>query len=612
MIVQPHSGNGIGIKKNNNEYPRKSITETITNGFFIVNREWTVKYWNKAAEKIFGIPAKDILGKNIWKEFAGIIPLDFYEFYYKVFLQDVPVHFEEYWGEIGAWVDVITYHSNGILSVSFKSSRRLPDTEQIDKSEPPLRILNQLYRFVTEVTNDCLWEWNIGENNIFWIDGGHKRVFGYPIENALLPQSFWESRIHPDDKVRILTSINKKFIEESSVWEDEYRFRKADDEYAYVHDRGHIIYDEGKASRMIGATQDITARKLVEMQLLESERKLSLIPRQAVNAMIITDADEKITWVNNAFTQITEYEPDEVIGRKPGSFLQGKETDPSTVKYLREKIKNKQPFDCQLLNYGKSGRKYWIHIQGQPLLNEKGECDRYFAVETDITEKLSIENKQIQEREVRQTEITEAVLTALENERVDIGKELHDNLSQVLAMAKLYAQMARTHDERKDVYLEKSVSFIDNVIEEIRRISKTLIIPGMHGIGLFESIKNVVNDLIRVQSIKIQVYTNAIKEEEFNEKLQLGIFRIVQEQLNNIIKHSQATEATIDLRRLNSQVVLLISDNGQGCRILESENGVGIINIKSRAELLGGSVTIRSKPGEGYELKVVLPVTNSM
>ena len=93
-----------------------------------MDQQWTVKYWNKAAERLLGVAAEDIVGKNLWEEFAGIIPLDFYTVYHKAFLQDIPVHFEEYWGEMGAWFDVITYHCDDTLSVSFKSSNH-PDPE---------------------------------------------------------------------------------------------------------------------------------------------------------------------------------------------------------------------------------------------------------------------------------------------------------------------------------------------------------------------------------------------------------------------------------------------------------------------------------------------------
>jgi PAS domain S-box-containing protein len=611
MAVQLLS-NTIDTKKTgiNKGYPGKSITETIINGFFTVDTKWTVKYWNKAAEKILGVRAEDIVGHNLWEKFAETIPVEFYTVYHKAFLKDIPIHFEEYWGEMGTWFDVITYYCDNTLSVSFKSSNISVDPEHPRKKpEQQLQIINQLYRFVTEVTNDCLWEWNFHTKEIFWIDGGHKRVFGYQVENALLPQSFWESRVHPDDKVRILTRLDKIITEGSAVvWEDEYRFERANGEYAYVHDRGHIIYNENGSSRMIGATQDITARKLTEIKLLESERKLSLIARQTVNAVVITDVEEKIIWVNSAFTRITGYESEEVMGRKPGSFLQGKETNPLTVAYLRQKIKEKQPFECEIINYSKSGGKYWMHIQGQPLLDENGNCERFFAIQTDITEKVLLGNKLAKEKLTKQKEITGAVLTAQENERADIGKELHDNVNQILGATKLYIEMAKTDEENREKYLEKSSGYIVDVIEEIRKISKTLIPPGMHILGLFDSIKILLDDLSMIHPIKIEFQQEGIDKKDLDEKIQLNIFRIVQEQLNNILKHSQASIASIHLSRHENEIVLLISDNGQGYDTSERRKGVGIRNIISRAELFRGTVTIASKPGEGYQLKVVLPL----
>jgi PAS domain S-box-containing protein len=465
-------------------YRGKPITEIIANGFFKVDEHWTVKYWNKAAEKLLGVRAADIIGKNLWEEFAGAVPVDFYTIYHNAFLQDVPAHFEEYWGKMGTWFDVITYHCDDTLSVSFRSRDHPAGSKD---PEQQLKTLNELYRFVTEVTNDCLWEWDLQTREIFWIDGGHKRVLGYQIVNALIPQSFWENHLHPDDKARILNRLNKILLEGSdSVWEDEYKFQRADGSYATVHDRGHIIYDTDKvASRMIGATQDISARKSAEIKLLESERKL------------------------------------------------------------------------------------------------------------------------VEERLTRQKAVTYAVQAAQENERSEIGKELHDNLNQVLGAAKLYIEMAKTDEENREMCLDKSSGFIMNVIEEIRRISKTLSTPGMN-MGLFDSIKILLDDLIMIHAIKIEFQEAGINEEDLDARLQLTIFRIVQEQLNNILKHAKATHALINLTRQGNEIFLVISDNGEGSNILEAEKGVGIINIKSRVEPYHGKVTTVSKPGEGYELKVVL------
>jgi PAS domain S-box-containing protein len=597
-VKQPADGFG---------YSGMRIADIVSNGFFKVDRQWTVRYWNKAAEKLLGVASKNIVGKNIWDVFADSLSKEFNASYRTALLQDIPPHFEEYWPQMGAWFDVITYCIDDSLSVSFKSHSQSAHSQHEDHPEQQLKVLNELYRFVTEVTNDCLWEWDLQNKEIFWIDGGHKRVFGYPIENTLVPQSFWEELIHPADKERILRKLGETLGGHTEIWEVEYRFKKTDGTYAYVQDRAHIFYDEGNSpATMIGATQDITARKSADIQLLESEKKLSLIAKQTVNAVIITDAEGRIMWVNNAFTRVCEYELEEVIGRKPGSFLQGKETDALTVQYLSQKIGDKETFNCEILNYSKSGRKYWVHIQGQPIIDEEGVCSRFFAIETDITEKVLMETELMEEKLSRQKEITEAVLNAHENERTAIGKELHDNLNQILGAAKLYIEMAKTDEEVREMCLDRSSSYIMKVIEEIRKISKTLATPSVHLMGLIESIRNVIDDLVVTYPIRIEFHEEGIIEKELDEKLQLDILRIVQEQLNNIIKHARASRATIHLARREIEITLIVSDNGDGCDTSIEKSGVGLINIRSRAEANRGWVSIVSRPGEGYTLKVIL------
>jgi PAS domain S-box-containing protein len=470
------SARAIRTPGKNNSYTGKPVPDIITNGFFTVDEKWSVKYWNKEAENISGIQAKDIVGMNLWEKCSDIIPVEFYNVYHFAFLQNTPAHFEDYWGEMGSWFDVITYHCDDTLSVSFKSSNR---PSQPENPEWRLGILNELYRFITEVTNDCLWEWNFKSKHLFWIDGGHKRVFGYPIENATIPQSFWESMLHPEDKERVLSRLSEIKKEGTSIiWEDEYRFKKANGEYSFVQDRGHIIYDnEGVASRMIGATQDITARKSAEKKLL-------------------------------------------------------------------------------------------------------------------------------QERLARQKEITYTVLTAKEKESAIIGRELHDNMNQILGAVKLYIETAKNDEAHQEICLVRSCEYIVSVIDGVRKIATNLAMSSMTE-GLFESIFILAGDHMYVNPIKIEFQHNGINEEEINQTLQVGIFRIVQEQLDNIIKHAKASWAIINLTRNANEIILLISDNGQGCDMAKTKMGMGIINIIGRAELFSGNVTTLSKPREGYELKVV-------
>lgn len=483
MVGNLHS-NTNGIEKRNYEsgFPGKLFTENTINGFFTVDRNWTVKYWNKAAEKLLKVASKDIVGKNLWEEFASIIPLDFYAVYHKAFLQDIPLHFEEYWGEMGSWFDVITYYCDDVLSVSFKS-RSQPYSEYQENQVIRLKSLTELYRFVTEITNDCLWEWDLLSREIFWIDGGHKRVFGYQIENALIPQSFWESRLHPDDKFRILKSVHKSTEAPGTIWECEYRFKKADGEYAYVHDRGHIIYGEDKvACRMLGATQD-------------------------------------------------------------------------------------------------------------------------------ITEKVMLENKLEEERIVLQKEITDSVLIAEENERSSIGRKLHDNVNQILTVSKLYIELAKTDENKREMLLTKSSELVMSAIEEIRKIAKSIAVSDIQMIGLFACIRRLVDELNTVNAVKIK-FKPTVFEKEIDGKVQVNIFRMIQEHVTNILKHSEATVATIDLGRRKSNLVLLISDNGKGSDISVKRTGVGLTNIMTRARICNGTAEFYSRPGKGFKLKVILPAFN--
>lgn len=591
------------------DYPQRPVAEVITNGFFTVNGQWTVLYWNKAAEKLLRKRALEIVGKNLWKTFGNSVPRSFHNSYHNSSLLDIPSHFRAYWEQHQAWFEVHTYYSEDTLSLSFKSSDAHDRPAIPAHPNIQLKLLNEVYRLVLQVTNDCVWEWDLVNKELFWIDRGHHRIFGYAIENALIPQHFWESRVHPDDKERVLASINN-FLSENSqlIWETEYRFKRANGEYAYVHDRGHIIYDSSNGTtRMIGATHDITDRKAAEKQLVESELKLALIAKQTINAVVITDCDQNIIWVNSAFVRITEYSLSEVIGRKSGDFLRGPDTNPVTVAYLEKQILNREPFDCTIVNYSKSRRRYWLHVQGQALLDDLGNCEQFFFIQTDVTEKVLLENKLSEERLSRQKAITSAVLVAQENERADIGREMHDNLNQILGAAKLYVELAKTDQENRGMFLEKSSDYILEVIQEIRKISKALITPVLV-MGLIDSIKILINDLLLTNPIGLELLEENVDEALLSDKLQLDIFRIVQEQMQNILKHAQASQATIAIKQTLYSITLQIQDNGKGCELNSGKNGVGIMNIQSRAELCGGRMNILSAPDEGFILKVVIPI----
>ena len=147
------------------------------------------------------------------------------------------------------------------------------------------------------------------------------------------------------------------------------------------------------------------SRAVAKLREEEAElKKLALVASRTDNAVIITDAEGKIEWVNAGFTRITEYQLEEVRGRKPGSFLQGPETDPETVASMRRHLAKGEGFKTTIINYGKSGRKYWLLIEVQPIRDEEGRLINFMAIESDITERMNM----VQELRLRERAVSSA------------------------------------------------------------------------------------------------------------------------------------------------------------------------------------------------------------
>ena len=230
-----------------------------------------------------------------------------------------------------------------------------------------------------------------------------------------------------------------------------------------------------------------------------------------------------------------------------------------------------------------------------------------------------LENELNEQRVTRQRQITEAVILAQEKERTEIGKELHDNVNQILGASKLYINTAMTDDELRQELLERSTTLVSKAINEIRKISKSLITPGLREIGLIDSIEDIIEDVrFGKEDMQIELDLQNISEEEIEDRRKLTLFRIVQEQLNNIVKHAQAKRVLIRLsiegggggEGVNGgrNIVLTVADNGVGFDMSRHRKGVGITNIISRAELFNGRVEIITAPGEGCTLSVGLPL----
>ena len=224
-------------------------------------------------------------------------------------------------------------------------------------------------------------------------------------------------------------------------------------------------------------------------------------------------------------------------------------------------------------------------------------------------------NKEIQhqkaarENEERQRHhlITEAVIRAQESERSLIGLELHDNINQVLTTVKLHNEMVLAGVGDAQTVLPRSLGLLQNCINEIRRLSKRLSAPTLGKISLEESVNDLIDSVNHTSKVKITPYIAGLEGSSLRKELHLGVYRILQEQLNNVLKHAEASEVSIHLERTGNYLRLTVADNGKGFLVQGTKKGIGLVNMQTRAESLNGSFEIDSQPGRGCKVKVVLP-----
>jgi signal transduction histidine kinase len=302
----------------------------------------------------------------------------------------------------------------------------------------------------------------------------------------------------------------------------------------------------------------------------------------------------------------------------------------------------------EFYNRKKTGEFYWETASISPIKNDEGKITHFVAVKEDITERKAAEkalrdirdglDRRVKERtaelasknEELEREIDERkraqealersetelrhlsakLLDAHEEESKRIGRELHDGLSQTLSAIKLWVEAAQIQMRQENTVetakaLESVVPLVQTSIEEIRRVSRHLRPSVLDDLGLLPAISWVCSDFEAINAgIRIERMVD-IEEEDIPEPLKIVIFRILQEGLNNIAKHSHADLARITLEKNRVGIVLKVEDNGLGFNMKElagignKMSGLGLRSMKERASLSGGSFTLESRVGSG-------------
>ncbi len=434
-------------------------------------------------------------------------------------------------------------------------------------------------------------------------------MLGYDAADELLYTDAANLYFSPADRSAFIENLRKQ----KKIYGYETVLKRRDGDPLFILENISLFTDPVSGDEICdGVMIDITERKKTAAALQKSyeevvanETLMESAEKMAHFGSWSADFVNGICKWSDEFFRMYGYEPGTV---EPSLDLFIKHVYPEDLAYINEKVSGSfsNP-PAQKLNFriiDRNGVMKHVNAETQVEYNGNGEAIWMTGFNIDVTEKTGLEEKIIEEKIKKRQEITAAVITAQEQERKFLGEELHDNINQVLATARLYIESAIADKKLRKDLMTESKDYIISAMNEIRDLSRSLMPPSLGVVSLTEAIKDLFDNINRANRLVCITEWNDLDERLISEKLKLTVFRIVQEQLNNIITHAKANTVTVRLNIQNNCLQLHIKDDGIGFDTTKKRMGVGLQNITSRSELFGGNVIINSTPGTGCELVI--------
>lgn len=204
-------------------------------------------------------------------------------------------------------------------------------------------------------------------------------------------------------------------------------------------------------------------------------------------------------------------------------------------------------------------------------------------------------------------EMSRTVIDVQEKERKHLSRELHDNVNQILSSCKLFLEVAETETTNKDYFLQLAQKHIKSAIDEIRNISHSLNPPCLDGAGLVNSVIELGEHINRSGKIQVHVDVETFNEDFLYSPIKLAIYRMIQEQINNVLKHAKAKNLYLSFHSTDNSIVVTIEDDGVGFNVNKAKKGLGLQNILYRVDCFKGKYHIDSSPGNGCRMRIEMP-----
>ncbi|MFI5356046.1 MAG: ATP-binding protein [Opitutales bacterium] len=516
----------------------------------------------------------------------------------------------------------------GQSEAEFSNRKLQAENEERRRVEARLKVSDERLRLALDSTQIGIFEWNITAGHVYY-SAGLWAMLGYDSGRMPATVESWQSLIHPDDLSLYQLRVELQLAGKVAFIDPEYRVRTRQGDWRWVYTRAKTVATaNSRPSRIIGTVQDITARREAEHALRESQseaRKLSLVAAKTDNPVLICSPEGHIEWVNESFTRVMEYSSDEAVGMSPGEFMVGPETNPRTVLQIRAAMARGQGLVSDVVNYSKSGRKYHLHLEIQPVYHSPEKLENFIVILTDITARVETES---QLRRAK-TE-ADAASRAKSEFLASMSHEIRTPMNGVIGMTSLLMETPLTVEQRDFVNtIRTSGEALLTIINDILDFSK------------IESGKMELEHMPFELSLCLEEAFDLFALQASAKKLELTyhiesavpawligdvtrLRQIIVNLINNAVKFTPNGSIAVTVRRLPDEsgaaprLEFAVQDTGIGIppdrldRLFKAFSqidssttrkyggtGLGLAISQRLSALMGGDIHVESTPGQG-------------
>lgn len=592
--------NEVTLKKKNQIHSKddkfKDIIERISDPLIALDNKGCCTFINKRAEQVLGQPAKNLIGKIIWSQLPKINSLQLKEACTKAMANQEYVYYEQYSDLHKSWFGNHIYPAPEGITITFRNitKRKKRDEDYNKLAERNALILD------TMLDNFALTDKDL---NFIDVNPSFCKTTGYT-RSELLKMNFEDLAVGLSRKQ--IRKIFRDAIKKGNVLLDTKKKKK----------NGEIIDLELTVTEMQidGKTyfasfgRDISDYKKAEAQLKNEKNLSDSLINSLPGLFYLFDKNGKFLRWNKNVETVSGFSHEEIAAIHPLDFYEREEK--LVIKRAIEEVFEKGKAKVEATFYTKDNERIPFYFNGWTIEIKGEKC--LIGTAVDITQLTlakealhKMEQEALGQKVLEQKKISRAIIIAQEKERTYIGRELHDNVNQILASTRIYLGIATKDNDRAKQLLKYPMELLDNAIAEIRSLSHQHVAP-LQNVDLKQLVTTLLNLLEKSAGIKSK-FEYDIHGKFSDDDLKLNIYRILQEQVNNITKHSKATKVNIAIKNCTNYVNIVMKDNGKGFDMTKERQGIGISNIINRINSFNGEMAIKSAPGKGCEIKIRIP-----